>query len=145
MQPQIPSPHAGKVALRSGISIGVLLGTLHSIITIVNTIQNANGANYTTASSVLFCLITPLIWIVGLLIVGTWGSKITGKVSTGTLAGLFGGLFGGLIAGFGQAIATAISVNLAPGPYGVGGAALPLGFLAIFYTLFLAEIGRAHV
>ncbi len=143
MQPQFTSPHTGKVALRGGISSGILLGTLQSIITIVNTFQNANGMGHTTISGTLFELITPLIWIIGLLAVGTWGGKITGKVSTGALAGLFAGLFGGLIAAFGQAIATALNVNMFSGPYGVPASMIPLGIFAMFSTIFLAVAAGA--
>ncbi|HXR66616.1 MAG TPA: hypothetical protein VN729_11865 [Ktedonobacteraceae bacterium] len=138
MQPQIASPNAGKIALRSGLTAGILLGTIHSIIAIVSTIQNAGVPGSVTASSTLFYLLTPLIWIVGLLAAGAWGSKITGKLSTGTLAGLFAGLFGGIVAGFGQAIATAISVNLSQNPYQSSSLVLLGGFAIIFYILMLA-------
>ena len=138
MQPQVASPNAGKIALRSGLTAGILLGTIHSIIAIVSTIQSAGVPGSMTASSTLFYLLTPLIWIVGLLAAATWGSKLTGRVSTGTLAGLFAGLFGGIVAGFGQAIAAAISVNLSQNPYQSASMVLLTGFITIFYILVLA-------
>ena len=134
MQPQATSSRAGKLALRGGLIAGVLLGAIHSSITIASTIYNAYGA----ASSTLFYLITPLIWIVGLLAVSTWVGKLSGKVSTATLAGLFAGLFGGLVASFGQAIASAISVRLSPMPSDAAAMATALGFFTIFTILFLA-------
>lgn len=137
MQPQVSSNSAGKIALRSGASVGILLGIIQSIISIVSTVQSA-GTNNAGAFNTLLYLITPLIWIVGLLFTGAWASKITGKVGTGTLAGLFAGLFGGIVAGFGQAIASAISVNLMPASSSSTGLVLATGFAIIFYILLLA-------
>ena len=139
MQLQPVPPHAGKVALRSGATLGIILGIIHSIIVITNTVQSANSSGYggPNASSVLLYLVTPLVWIVGLLIAGGWGSKTTGKVSTGTIAGLFAGLFGGIVAGFGQAIATTLSVNISGAASGNASSQLALGFLTIFYVLAL--------
>lgn len=134
MQPQIAPAHAGKIALRTGASVGILLGIIHSIITIISTIQSADKGGNGVFLTTLLYLITPLVWIVGLLFAGTWSSKFTGKVSTGTQAGLFAGLFGGLVASFGQAIASAISVNFAPDSSSI----LITGFAAIFYILVLA-------
>lgn len=134
MQPQIAPAHAGKIALRTGASVGILLGIIHSIITIINTIQSADRGGNGFSLTTLLYLITPLVWIVGLLFSGTWSSKFTGRVSTGTQAGLFAGLFGGLVASFGQAIASAISVNFTPD----SGNILIAGFATIFYILVLA-------
>jgi hypothetical protein len=138
MQPQVTSPRTGKLALRSGLIAGVLLGAFHSSVIVLSAIHNASGLNNTPASSTLFYLITPLIWIVALLAVGTWVGKMSGKVATATLAGLFAGLFGGLVASFGQAIASAISVSLSPTPSDTAILATSLGFFAIFTILFLA-------
>lgn len=136
MGTNVAHAHSGKIALRTGASIGVLLGIIHSIIVIISTVQNSSQSSNATFLNTLLYLITPLIWIVGLLFTGIWASRFTGKVGTGTLAGLFAGLFGGLVAGFGQAIASAISVNLAPEPPS-SSIVLVSGFATIFYILLL--------
>lgn len=134
MQPQSASQNAGKVALRTGITFGILLGTIHSIITILNTLLGMGSQYYATSSTTLLFLTAPLIWIVGLLVAGIWGSKTTGKVSTGTLGGLFAGLFGGIVAGFGQAIALSINIH----GYQSENLVLFTGFIVIFYVMILA-------
>lgn len=136
MPSEIAPVHSGKIALRTGIGIGILLGIIHSIITIISTIQNTGQTSNATFLNTLLYLVTPLIWIIGLLFTGTWASRFTGKVGTGTLAGLFAGLFGGIIASFGQAIASAIGVNLAPAPT-PSGLVLLTGFATIFYIMIL--------
>lgn len=138
MQIQTATPHAGKTALRSGASIGIVLGIIHSAIVIISTMQSAPASKAINASTTLLYLITPLIWIVGLLIAGAWGSKVTGRIGTGTLAGLFAGLFGGIVAGFGQAIATTISVNLSATTTSDANLFLFGGVAAILYILVLA-------
>lgn len=138
MQIHTAPAQTGKITLRSGAAIGILLGVIHSIITIVNTLQDVTHADNSSLLTTLFYLVTPLVWIVGLLFAGAWTSKFTGKVSSGTLAGLFAGLFGGLVADFGQAIATAISTTASASNGGSTNSLLALGFVTIFYTLVLA-------
>src|SRR5579883_2839017 len=140
LQPTAQQP--GKPALRSGAIIGVALGIIHSVITIIVTQMNAStpvdgGPGMPTITIILY-LLTPLIWIIGFLIAGAWASRETGKISTGVLAGLFAGTFGGVIAGIGQVIATAIA-NSQQG-YTDANSSLLLfsGFAAVFYVMVLA-------
>lgn len=143
MQPQFTPQHAGKVALRNGTIVGAFLGVIFSLLMIVSTIQSSGTPfGLVNPSSILLYLMTPLIWIVGLLIAGIWGSKITGRIGTGTLSGLFAGLVGGIIASFGQAIAQALRLSLSPG-YQDPGMLLFTGFAIIFYILILAIGGGA--
>jgi hypothetical protein len=140
VQPTLQQP--GKPALRSGAIIGIALGIIHSVITIIVTQMNAatpvdGGPGMPTITIILY-LLTPLIWIIGFLIAGAWASRETGKISTGVLAGLFAGTFGGVIAGIGQVIATAIA-NSQQG-YTDANSSLLLfsGFAAVFYVMVLA-------
>src|SRR5579883_649352 len=140
VQPTLQQP--GKPALRSGAIIGIALGIIHSVITIIVTQMNAStpvdgGPGMSTITIILY-LLTPLIWIIGFLITGAWASRETGKISTGVLAGLFAGTFGGVIAGIGQVIATAIA-NSQQG-YTSSNSSLLLfsGFAAVFYVMVLA-------
>jgi hypothetical protein len=127
----------GKPALRSGVLLGVALGIIHSAIVIITSQMN-NGIGNTPLPTIFLYLVTPLIWIVGLLAAGAAGSRITGKISTGTLAGLFAGTFGGVIAGFGQAIATVISTNQSTTDPASSGLLLAAGFTAMFFVMVLA-------
>jgi hypothetical protein len=137
MQSQLAPANIGKIALRNGVSIGIFLGVIHSVITIISVLESAGDpSSRLTASSVLLYLLTPLIWIVGLLVAGIWTGKLTGKVGAGTMAGLFGGLFGGIVAGIGQAIASSLSVS--PAPYYSASMILLSGYAMIFYILVLA-------
>jgi hypothetical protein len=134
----------GKAALRSGAMIGIALGIIHSVITIILTQMNAASLNTTDGGAgmptitIILYLLTPLIWIIGFLITGAWASRETGKISAGVLAGLFAGTFGGIIAGIGQVIATAIA-NSQQG-YTSSNSSLLLfsGFAAVFYVMILA-------
>jgi hypothetical protein len=132
--PSAPQPQ-GKAALLSGGTLGVILGIIHSVITImlVQFSQNDN-AHF---SSLLY-VITPLIWIIGLLLAGIWGSYRTGKVGIGTLSGLFAGTFGGIIAGFGQVIAIALLYNQSNPDSDISGLLLLSGVAAVIYVLVLA-------
>lgn len=134
--PQLSS----KAALRSGATLGLALGIIHSVISIlvtqITSYSLETGNNPGTLPIILY-LLTPLIWIVGLLVAGAMGSRATGKVSTGLLAGLLAGTFGGVLAGFGQVIATAIATNQTPSNSN-STTLLFIGFAAIFYVLLLA-------
>jgi hypothetical protein len=144
MQIQPVAQQPGKPALRSGAIIGIALGIIHSVITIMVTQMNTGSQNTYGSSSgpspttTILYLLTPLIWIIGFLIAGAWASKDTGKISTGSLAGLFAGTFGGVIAGLGQVVATGIAINQQS--YNPGGSNLLLfsGFAAMFYVMALA-------
>lgn len=102
-QPATPPPvvpHAGRTALTYGMSLGIGLGILQSVLIFV-----LGHAFYFSLSAFLIPL-SLLLWVVGLLLVGVFAAKRFGKVSTGTLAGLWAGLFGGIITG----IATFVSL-----------------------------------
>lgn len=137
MQTQ-PVAQPGKPALLSGIIVGVVLGIIHSAITIIIAQMAVNGGS-SSAMITSLQLLVPLIWIIGFLFAGFWASKESGLISTGTLAGLFAGIFGSIIAGFGQIIATAITANLASqATTQVSGMALFTGYTAIFSVMILA-------
>ncbi len=92
-QPSTPppvTPHSGRTALIYGVLVGLGLGIIESaIIVYVNSHLIVNSL---IVLSIPFSLI---LWIMGLLVIGTLASKRTGRVSTGTLAGLWTGLVGG--------------------------------------------------
>lgn len=144
MQIQSTAQQPGKPALRSGATIGIALGIIHSVITIVVTQMNAaslntanGGAGIPTITVILY-LITPLIWIIGFLVAGAWAGRETGKISTGVLAGLFAGTFGGIIAGIGQVIATAMANSQQGYTSSSSNVLLFGGFAAVFYVMVLA-------
>lgn len=138
MQTQPVAQQPGKPALLSGIIIGVVLGIIHSAITIIiaqMTVSTGNSSAVITSLQ----LLVPLIWIIGFLFAGFWASKESGLISTGTLAGLFAGIFGSIIAGFGQIIATAIVANTtSPIAAQISGMLLFTGYTAIFSVMILA-------
>ncbi|HET8841430.1 MAG TPA: hypothetical protein VFN35_08170, partial [Ktedonobacteraceae bacterium] len=101
-------PQSGKPALRSGAIMGFALGAIHSTIVIIT--SQFSGSLSNRLATILY-LVLPLIWIIGLLIAGAWGSLTTGKVSTGSLAGVFAGTFGGILAAFGHVIAAALTIS----------------------------------
>ena len=144
MQLQSIAQQPGKAALRSGAIIGIALGIIHSVITIIVTQMNAaslntvgGGAGIPTITIILY-LLTPLIWIIGFLVTGAWASRETGKISTGVLAGLFAGTFGGIIAGIGQVIATAMANSQQGYTSASSNVLLFSGFAAVFYVMLLA-------
>ncbi len=144
MQIQSTAQQPGKPALRSGAIIGIALGIIHSVITIIVTQMNAvslnttaGGAGIPTITIVLY-LITPLLWIIGFLVAGAWAARETGKISTGVLAGLFAGTFGGIIAGIGQVIATAMANSQQGYTSSSSNVLLFSGFAAVFYVMLLA-------
>lgn len=138
-----PQP-TGKLALRSGLTFGIALGIVHSVLSILITQINLNvkntstGGNSFSTFTIILSLILPLIWIIGFLVAGAWASKGSGKLSAGVLAGLFAGTFGGIIAGFGQAIA--ITISSGQSVYSSGSADLLLfsGYATVFYVMVLA-------
>ena len=137
MQTQ-PVAQPGKPALLSGIIIGVVLGIIHSSITIIIAQMAVNGGS-SSAMITSLQLLVPLLWIIGFLFAGFWASKESGLISTGTLAGLFAGIFGSIIAGFGQIIATAITANLSSQAITqTSGMVLFTGYTAIFSVMILA-------
>jgi len=137
MQTQ-PVAQPGKPALLSGIIIGVVLGIIHSAITIIIAQMAVNGGG-SSAMITSLQLLVPLLWIIGFLFAGFWASKESGLISTGTLAGLFAGIFGSIIAGFGQIIATAITANLSSQAITqTSGMVLFTGYTAIFSVMILA-------
>lgn len=143
MQAPSISQRPGRAALRSGLILGITLGIIHSVITIIVTQMNTNTL-ITTGSRINaggittpLYLLTPLLWIIGLLTAGIWGSQTTGKISMGTLAGLFAGTFGGIVAGLGQVVATAISANQVTLSSSEANLLLFSGFAAIFYVMLL--------
>lgn len=114
MQNTAISPQTGRIALRDGATCGILLGIIHSVIVIILQLTTSPSANSNlSALQVALYLLTPLIWVVGFLLVGALAANPTGKVSTGTLAGVFAGTFGGIIGALGQIVAAVISVNQA--------------------------------
>lgn len=142
MQIQYPVQQPGKSALRSGAVIGIPLGVIHSVITIVVTQMSMLSLNLAGRSgdlptiTVVLYLLTPLIWIVGFLAAGAWAGRDAGKISAGVLAGLFAGTFGGIIAGVGQVVATALaSTQQSPTSSSL---ILVSGFAAVFYVMVLA-------
>lgn len=144
MQIQYTPQHSGRPALRSGAIVGVALGIVHSVITIIETQMSVLSLNSTagTASmptvTLILYLLTPLIWIIGFLGAGTWAGRDTGRVSAGVLAGLFAGTFGGILAGVGQVVATALTSNQQI--YSGSGSSLLLfsGFVEVLYVIGLA-------
>ncbi len=137
MQESSISQQPGKPALRSGVLLGVALGIIHSAIVILTSQMNRGYGN-TPVTTIFLYLITPLIWIVGLLVAGMSGSRVTGKINTGVLAGLFAGTFGGIIAGFGQAIAMTLSMNQQSATSADTGLLLASGFTVMFFVMVLA-------
>lgn len=138
MQTQPVAQQPGKPALLSGIIIGVVLGIIHSAITIIIAQMAVNGGGSSAVITSLQLLV-PLIWIIGFLFAGFWASKESGLISTGTLAGLFAGIFGSIIAGFGQIIATAIAANTTSQIAAqASGMLLFTGYTAIFSVMILA-------
>lgn len=138
MQTQPVAQQPGKPALLSGIIIGIVLGIIHSAITIIIAQMAVNGGGSSAVITSLQLLV-PLIWIIGFLFAGFWASKESGLISTGTLAGLFAGIFGSIIAGFGQIIATAIAANTTSQIAAqASGMLLFTGYTAIFSVMILA-------
>lgn len=151
MQTQPVAPASGKPALRSGAIIGIALGIIHSVITIIITqmtmsafVPGSGTANPSSVATPLYLLV-PLIWIIGFLFAGAWPSTETGSISTGTLAGLFAGIFGGIVAGFGEVISTAMSAGQPALTTGGTGVQLFTGYTVIFFVIVLAVGAGAGV
>lgn len=150
MQTQFAPQQPGKPALSSGVIVGVALGLIYSFITIIPQLSNPQPGilNPLTSTTVILDLIMFLIWIIGFLFAGAWGSKVTGKISTGTLAGLFAGMFGGLLAAVGQIISIFITMNAQSSIFNAvspssSSVLLFTGVASIIYILVLAIGGGA--
>lgn len=104
MQPQTYSPRPGRIALLHGSIAGVILGLIQSIILFIAQplLTPNNGATPGQSGIEFLFLVSPLIWVIGFLIIGTLSAKQTGATSMGTLSGLFAGLFGGIITAIAQ-------------------------------------------
>ncbi len=100
-----PAESSGKVALREGVIIALILGALHLLLIIV---RNVTGGGVV---SLLVSLLICLVWLVAFFLAGMRASKRTALVSTGTLAGLWTGIFGGIIGFIINLVEVAISVD----------------------------------
>src|SRR4051794_22062499 len=133
MQAQPTLQPYGKPALRSGATLGLAVGVIHSVIIIIS--AQISAANIHTNTTTILALILPVLWLLALLGAGAWGSKLSGRIATGTLAGLFAGTFGSVVATIGQVTASIISLNDQPydNEY-----ALVTTFGIIIYVMILA-------
>lgn len=144
MQMQYTVQQSGRPALRSGVVVGIALGIIHSVVTIVMTQMNGlstsivGGPSGLPTITVVLYLLTPLVWIIGFLGAGAWAGRETGRISAGVLAGLFAGTFGGIIAGVGQVIATALATSQQNLNGSNSSLILFSGFAAVFYVMVLA-------
>jgi len=144
MHIQYTTQQPGKPALRSGAVVGIVLGIVHSVLTIIETqmsvlsLDSSAGTVSMPATSLILYLVTPLIWIIGFLCAGAWAGRDTGRISAGVLAGLFAGTFGGILAGVGQVVATVLASNQQT--YTGSGSSLLLfnGFVVVVYVIGLA-------
>ena len=112
---QFPPPPA-RIALLYGSIAGVILGLLQSVILFASQpLMTSNGSPAPGQPGLEFLfLVSPLLWVIGFLIIGTLSAKRTGATSTGTLSGLFAGLFGGIITAIAQIAVSTFGRSLFP-------------------------------
>ncbi|MDQ6662679.1 MAG: DUF4199 domain-containing protein [Chloroflexota bacterium] len=95
---QAASTGSGRIALRTGIFFGVILGIIEIVLTAIGAFANLGSAAWA---------VTIISWIIGIgayLWAGIRASSQTGNVSTGLLAGLWTGLFSSIISAIGSTI-----------------------------------------
>jgi len=85
-------PNSGSVIFREGLIFGVLLGTVHVGLSLLNEslAQSGFGA--------LGLLLIVLLWLGAFFWAGARGAQQTGRVGVGTLTGLVTAVFAGVIA-----------------------------------------------
>jgi len=132
------APHNGRTALIYGLSGGIGMGIIQSLI-IVGLRYGISMFTYAILAIPLSCL----LWLVLFMLAGVFAAKQTGKVSTGTLTGLWAGLAGGLITSVALFFSTwplMFSPYNTDPSYLASTAALFLTYM-IFMTLFMLGVG----
>lgn len=100
------APRSGGIAFRQGLQIGVALGVIQAIISLIETLANLGGGAITALT-----IISYVLAFVAYFFAGYRASQQTAKVSTGLLAGLWTGLFAAIISFIYTLIYSVVNMN----------------------------------
>jgi hypothetical protein len=107
----MPPPSAGRVIFRQGLFFGVLLGIVHSGLSLVNQALAQSGL------STLGLLVIVLLWLGVFFWAGVRSAKQTGRVGVGSLTGLVTAVFAGIIAFIALMVIAAIQISTPSSSY----------------------------
>ncbi len=98
-------PNSGRVAFRSGLIIGIILAIVEAIILVVSTFYSIGALQSIRIApnlgvsiiSVVLVVVGFFLGLIAYFVSGIFGSRVTGKVSTGVFAGMWTGAIYGVI------------------------------------------------